>query len=118
MLLYTSDSVPHSSLSDPTLTEKNVKKMLKLVQGWRAVWIALRVPLTVLDAFQHLFLHDHDKKIAFMAKYVVTIIPRMTWEDVVVSLYQSKEERAMAYASCYLQTVDGESACCNVVSGS
>lgn len=81
------------------------------MQNRTAMWNSLRVP----DVFQDLVHNDITH--TFLANYVVTIIPRMTWEDIFLSLHEYGEEKARTLVRCYLpHIVDGKSACYSVVS--
>ena len=49
-----------------------------------------------------------DEKISTLAKYVVTIVPNIDWEEIAAALYECDEERVMERATSYLHTVPGE----------
>ena len=50
-----------------------------------------------------------EEKASALAKYVVTILPNVTWEDIAAALYRWDQERAVKRAKSYLHTVPGES---------
>ena len=73
------------------------------------VGIYLSVPDAIRDKIREC--SSEEEKVSALAKYVVTILPNVTWEDIAAVLYQKDEKRAVERAKSYLHTVDipGES---------
>ena len=97
--------------SDPSLTVHNVQRVMEGVVGmqlWR-VGHYLSVPKTIRDKIDEC--SSDEEKTSALAKYVATILPNVTWEDIAAALYHWDEERAVERVKSYLHTVDipGES---------
>ena len=71
------------------------------------------IDLSIPDAIRGKIMEcsSAEEKVSALAKYVVTILPNVTWEDIAAVLYHSDEKRAVEQAKSYLHTVDipGES---------
>ena len=92
--------------SDPSLTVHNVQQVMKGVK-WRMGFVAL--DLSVPDAIRDKITTEcssDEEKVSALAKYIVTILPNVTWEDIAAVLYLEDEEKAVEQAKSYLYTVD------------
>ena len=97
--------------SDHSLTVHNVQRVMEGVRGMQLslVGLYLSVPETIRDKIDEC--SSDEEKVSSLAKYVVTILPNVTWEDIAAVLYCQDEKRAVERAKSYLHTVDipGES---------
>ena len=97
--------------SDPSLTVHNVQRVIEGVVGMQLslVGLYLSVPETIRDKIDEC--SSDEERASALAKYVVTILPNVTWEEIAAALYRDNEERAVERAKSYLHTVDipGES---------
>ena len=106
-LFFSFSSLP----SDHSLTVHNVQRVMEGVVGIQLslVELYLTVPESILDKIDEC--SSDEEKASALAKYVVTILPNVTWEEIAAALYRDNEERAVERAKSYLHTVDipGES---------
>ena len=102
-VIYFSFSLP----SDPSLTVHNVQQVMEGVKGLKSwlVGLYLSVPEAIRDKINAECSSDKEK-VSALAKYVVIILPNVTWEDIAGALYRQDEERAVERAKSYLCKVD------------
>ena len=98
------------SHSDPSLTSHNVYQVMEVVrqERWKEVGRGLVVPHSVEDKIDAECSSD-DEKMSAMIKYVVTIIPDITWEKIAAVLYEEDEEKAVEQVKFYLHILPGGS---------
>ena len=77
------------------------------VKNWNRVGARLSVPQAIRSKISA-ECSSYDEKISTLANYVVTILPKIEWEEIAAVLYKFVEERAMERAKSYLHTVRGE----------
>ena len=97
------------SLSDPSLTEQNVRHVVEVVEQrkWRSVGIYVSVPDSILNKVDA-ECFSYDERISALANYMVTTIPGITWEKIASVLYWFDEKRAVERAKLYLHIVPGK----------
>ena len=96
------------SHSDPSLTSQNVHQVMEVVRKecWRDVGKGLSVQRAILDKINAKCSSD-DEKMSAVIKYVVTIIPDITWEKIATELYKGDEEKAVERVKPYLNILPG-----------